>query len=300
MFIVCFGDGLGNQMFQYAFYLALKKCYPENNVYMDIFRIYGKYIHNGFELERIFGIHPNEVKLNEALKLSEKWPDTKWKYRVGGMIQKIRKVIVGPKESYIEQDDPTGYYSSVFELNDIKSYIFNGNWVNERYFCNIRSEILEAFTFPELLDEKNRNIREMMQKSESVSVHIRKGDYINSKMLNLDLNYYILAKQKIEKKIKNPRYFLFTDEKDKIEEYKKIFENAIVVEGNSGNNSFKDMQLMSYCKHNIIANSTFSFWGAYLNDNPKKIVVAPDKAKYDFRHPFACSDWCIIPYTGNV
>lgn len=299
MFVVCFGDGLGNQMFQYAFYLALKNNYPENNVYMDIFRIYGNYIHNGFELEKIFNIKTNEVRLNEALKLSEKWPNTSFKYKVGGNLQKIRKAIFGPKESYICQDDPTGFYHSVFELNETKSYIFNGNWVNEKYFKDIKDEVIEAFTFPKLETKENIKMQKMMNETNSVSVHIRKGDYLNSQMLNLDLNYYIQAKEEIEKRIKNPQYFLFSDEKESINEYKKLFQNAVIVEGNCGADSFRDMQLMSCCKHNIIANSTFSFWGAYLNKNVSKIVVAPDKAKYDFRHPFACEDWCVIPYLGK-
>ena len=110
-----------------------------------------------------------------------------------------------------------------------------------------------------------------IENSNSVSVHIRKGDYINSKMINLTIDYYKIAKSIIESKINNPKYLIFTDDKEAISDYLKIFGNSLViVEGNQGNKNYRDMQLMSMCKHNIIANSTFSFWGAYLNKNSKK------------------------------
>lgn len=160
----------------------------------------------------------------------------------------------------------------------------------------LRKKILEAFNFPELEEENNIKIKKLMDQTESVSVHIRKGDYINSEMINLDIKYYESAKKKIEEKIKNPKYFLFSDDKENMREYLNLFQDAVLVDGNTGKNSFRDMQLMSFCKHNIIANSTFSFWGAYLNKNTQKVVIAPDKAKHDFRHAFACQDWCVIPW----
>ena len=299
MFVVCFGDGLGNQMFQYAFYKSMKKNYPDNDVFMDVFRIYGNTIHNGFELDKIFGIKRDEVQLAKALRLADYWPNTKFSYRVMNRIHGLRRYLFGPKGSHIRQDDPTAFYKEVFELSTLKSYILCGNWVNEQYFKEYRREILEDFKFPPFSDQNNIDYSSKILNSESVSVHIRKGDYIGSGMINLPVDYYRLAKNEIEKRVKSPHYFIFADDKTAISEYLVLFENYTIVEGNTGDQSFRDMQLMSNCKHNIIANSTFSFWGAYLNQNTQKIVVAPDKAKWDFRNPFACEEWMLVPYMGS-
>lgn len=299
MFIVCFGDGLGNQMFQYAFYIAMKHTYPNNLVKMDIFNIYGGYIHNGFELNRVFGIETNECSKREALILSDYCPRQEKKYRIANLFYGFRRYVFGIKDSYITQDDPTCYYSEVFNLSELKSYILKGNWVNEKYFSAYREELLSDFKFPEITESANVNYVKQINNSNSVSVHIRKGDYINSGMLNLTIEYYDMAKKIIEERIENPEYFIFTDDKNAISEYLKLFDHYTVIEGNKGEQSFRDMQLMSLCKHNIIPNSTFSFWGAYLNKNPDKIVVAPDRAKSDFKNPFACKGWNIIPYNGN-
>lgn len=300
MFVVCFGDGLGNQMFQYAFYKSLQYKYPNNTIKMDIFHIYGKQIHNGFELNSIFGITPNECGKRTALLLSDYFPMYEKKFRFLNKLQGVRRYFFGIKESYICQDDPTCYYDEVYHLSQLKSYIFRGNWVNEKYFLDLRNQLLMDFQFPEFTEENNINYANEMNTTNSVSVHIRKGDYINSGMINLTTKYYEIAKRLIESRISNPKYFIFTDDKEAIKDYLKIFEGSFtIVEGNTGNKSYRDMQLMSICKHNIIANSTFSFWGAYLNKNIQKVVIAPNKAKGDFRNPFAMSDWIILPYTGE-
>lgn len=299
MFIVCFGDGLGNQMFQYAFYKSLKFRYPNNIVKMDVFHIYGKYIHNGFELNSIFGITADECSKRAALLLSDYFPMYEKKYKLLNRLQGVRRYFFGVKESFLSQDDPTCYYDEVYHLSQLRSYIFRGNWVNEKYFSELREQLLADFKFPEITEMSNIDYAYDIENSNSVSVHIRKGDYVNSGMINLTLEYYKMAKKVIESRVDNPKYFIFTDDKNAIKDFIKIFEDScVIVEGNIGNKSYRDMQLMSLCKHNIIANSTFSFWGAYLNTNIKKIVIAPDKAKVDFRNPFAMSEWIILPYAG--
>lgn len=297
MFVVCFGDGLGNQMFQYAFYVSLKQRYPDTNIKMDIFHIYGAHIHNGFELTDIFGIEPNECSKRDALLLSDYFPMYKKKYWLINRLQGVRRYFFGIKDSFIKQDDPTGYYADVYHLSQLKSYIFRGNWVNEKYFSDCQEQLFKDFSFPEITENNNLFYASEIKNTNSVSVHIRKGDYVNSGMINLSIDYYKAAKKIIDSKINNPKYFVFTDDKGSIKEYLDIFEDTtmIIVEGNKGNKSFRDMQLMSLCKHNIIANSTFSFWGAYLNQYRQKIVVAPNKAKNDFRNPFALHEWILLP-----
>ena len=92
------------------------------------------------------------------------------------------------------------------------------------------------------------------------------------------MNYYKIAIQEIQVRVKNPKFFVFTDDADWVkDEFSKILKKYQLVDWNLGSDSWQDMALMSNCKHNIIANSSFSWWGAWLNKNDKKIVIAPEK-----------------------
>ena len=112
---------------------------------------------------------------------------------------------------------------------------------------------------------------------ESVGIHVRRGDYLNIPLYSgiCDLPYYTRAIEYIKSKSKNPKFYIFSNDM----EWCKInlpVENAVFVEANTGINSIFDMILLSSCKYNIIANSSFSWWGAWLNKN-KKAVIAPTK-----------------------
>lgn len=291
MFVVCFGDGLGNQMFQYAFYLSMKKHYPENDVKMDIFNVYGKMIHNGFELDRIFNIQRNECTKRMARILSDTYPVAMKHSKFFDVFNRLRRIYFGTKDSHIHQDDPTSYYEEVYRLSTLKSYILQGNWINEKYFEGVEKEIKKSFEFKIPLEERNLKYAEMIKNSDSVSIHIRRGDYLSTSMCNLNVDFYKRCVDEIKKYVDNPKFFVFSDDKEYIRNNFKFLDDYVIVEGNTGENSYRDMQLMSLCKHNIIANSTFSFWGAYLNKNESKIVLAPSNSSNSHRHNFSCKDW---------
>lgn len=295
MFVVCFGDGLGNQMFQYAFYKALQISYSNNNVKMDIFHIYGQNIHNGFELDKIFPIVRNECTKSQALALAEYYPAGMKMQKLMNYLIRRKERIWGMKPSYIHVDDPTAYYEEVFHLNRLNSYLFCGNWFNERYFSSIRKELLKDFEFIQPLDDANSKLVEEMQERQSVALHIRRGDYLNYPNLSwITDNYYKRAIDYILEHVENPFFYIFSDDKEYVKERFGVLENMYVVDNNTGEYSYRDMQLMSMCKHNIIANSSFSFWGAWLNTHVSKIVVAPSKTSKTLRNPIACSDWILI------
>lgn len=294
MLIVCFGDGLGNQMFQYAFYKELQKRYPSETVKMDIFNIYGSYIHNGFELEKLFGIKSNECTEEESLSLLEYCPIVNKKYWLRNKISRINDLLGRKKGTTFYQKDATEYYSEVFCLEKGQSMLFRGNWVNEKYFENVKQELKDIFVFPKIESKKNLNVLERIENSNSVSIHVRRGDYLQSGMHNLSLNYYKQAVKIIKEKLSYPQFYVFSDDSDFIRDNFDFIGDYLIVEGNKGENSWIDMFLMSKCKHNIIANSTFSFWGAYLNSNNSKIVIAPEMAAPQFKNPFACTEWMII------
>jgi hypothetical protein len=159
--------------------------------------------------------------------------------------------------------------------------VVSGYWQGEKFFINNKNTIRRDFQFIKLMDRKNINILEEINKVNSVSVHVRRGDYISDKKTNefhgvCTLRYYNNAIKKIKQTIKSPKFFVFSDDSEWVKNNLKI-DNATYVNWNNGDNSYKDMQLMSHCKHNIIANSSFSWWGAWLNTSPGKIVIAPKK-----------------------
>ena len=159
---------------------------------------------------------------------------------------------------------------------------YDGYWQHEEYFCDVKETIWEAFSFPEPADGQNKEIIALLRASESVSLHVRRGDYVNHPLFRgiCDSDYYKRAIHYIEERV-NPRlYCVFSNDMAWCESYlpgllpgKKV----VYVDWNKGAESYVDMQLMSLCRHNIIANSSFSWWGAWLNRNPQKVVVAPER-----------------------
>ena len=293
MLVVCVGDGLGNQMFQYAFYLELQYKYPGNKITMDICNFYGSMNnHNGYELERIFGIKANICPKHEALMLADYYP------RQNKLISKCyywRKIVFGQKDCFITVDDPTYFYESVFKLNPLKSYMFRGNWINENYFTDVREQLFMDFHFPPIIDKQNQQLLHEIEMNESVSIHVRRGDYLNTGMCKPGIEYYKHALNEIYKRIgKKIKCFIFSDDTEYVKREFKFLDNYVLIDNNRGGSSYRDMQLMTYCKHNIIANSTFSFWGAYLNRYSNKVVVAPKKAAPEYMNSFACSDWILL------
>ena len=184
----------------------------------------------------------------------------------------------------------------------------DGYWQNEDYFKDIREDILECFTFnPEGIDQKNKETAEKMMTSNSVSLHVRRGDYLTSAYQHVYSNicsvqYYKRATEYICQNIDNLFFFIFSDDiewcKENIRElFGDGFDESRIafIDYNHGDQSYLDMYLMSKCRHHIIANSTFSWWGAWLGTNEDKIVVAPDRwfANHDVTD-IICDDWVRI------
>ena len=158
------------------------------------------------------------------------------------------------------------------------------------------------FSFSEEVKKKNKDMCCQLQQENSVSVHIRRGDYLTAENKRIHGNicteeYYNNAMTYMREKTENPRFYIFTDDLQWAREKYKG-EDITIVDGNRDHSSYVDMFLMSQCKHNIVANSTFSWWGAWINANPDKLVLAPPKWLNNFEEAqVACADWVII---GNL
>lgn len=288
MKIVKYIGGLGNQMFIYAFSVALRETFRQE-ILVDTHYYKSRNFHNGLEIERIFGIHLTEAKLSDKLKMSWYFPNYWIDYHLLGKL---------PARKNTVRKLP-GQKVSLELLDDSSDKFYDGYWQSYQYFDSYRDVILKEFTFPKISmeDKLNFELNERLKNEEnSVGIHIRRGDYLkNWKYRGLcGIDYYQKAIAYILEHIKSPKFFLFSDDIDWVKEnISPLLKGYAVtfVNWNHSINSYKDMQLMAMCKNLIIANSSFSWWAAYLNQN-NPIVVAPEKwinSFVDFRIQY--KDW---------
>jgi len=264
MKIVKLLGGLGNQMFQYAFYRSLQN--KGISVYADLSDFDEYPLHNGYELERIFNL---KVKKPSKFLLNLFRPNqTKWIFR------KLKRIL-NLKNTYRVEENEFMFDASFF--NNANKYYF-GYWQNEEYFHDIAEKIKHDFKFPKIAATENQTVLQQIVDTESVAIHVRRGDYLKDPLFGgiCTLDYYEQAILSLNSKIKDAQFFVFSDDMAWCRQNLNL-KKATYIDWNKGNNSYIDMQLMSNCKHNIIANSSFSWWGAWLNNNNNKVIIAPKK-----------------------
>lgn len=270
MKIVNILGGLGNQMFVYAMYLALKEAHPDEEVYLCRRSYKGYPLHNGYELGNVFGADAPEASLWQLAKVAFPY----WNYKTWRLMQHFlpkRKCMLSGT-TQIKFD-----YGNVTRNED---GFYDGYWQNENNFLPIRDKILEAFSFPKFNDNKNIELAELITNKRAVSCHVRRGDYLKDPLYGVCTSeYYVKAIDEINKRVSPELYCVFSDDikwcKENLGEIIGKDKEIVFVDWNKGENSFRDMQLMSLCNHNIIANSSFSWWGAWLNNHEDKVVIAP-------------------------
>jgi hypothetical protein len=189
---------------------------------------------------------------------------------------------LGWYKSKIYLEPSLDYHPEAMSIKPPK-YI-KGYFQSYKYFDNQIDFIEEIFTFPiEALDDINIALYSKLQSENTISVHIRRGDYISNKKTqqfhgNCSLDYYLNAIDLLADINKVFTLVFFSDDTQWVKEQFQILPySKLFVDYNTNENSWIDMLLMSSCSHNIIANSSFSWWAAYLNKNPDKIVIAPKK-----------------------
>lgn len=148
---------------------------------------------------------------------------------------------------------------------------------------NVRDELLRTFTFPTLSDDRNCELEQELGERNAVSIHARRGDYLGINGFCYKNGYFKRATRFIKRRVEEPLFVFFADRASVLwlRENMDVFGLTIaddirIVDWNLGNDSFRDMQLMSLCKHNIVTQSSFGWWGSYLNANPNKITIAPN------------------------
>ena len=318
MIILRITSGLGNQMFQYAFYTLLKEKYKDTEVLCDVTWFNANHEHHGYELESIFsGVDGSLFEIKKAstsqiTRLSGKIPNfftgsfsdafekiRRYPNRVlkDTLLPKRQPYIIDqfmgeiPDEDIVNEDGVVSnpFFDRIMNLDTEKDYYIIGFFVEERYYSQVLEEVRKRLVFKKFTEKHNIAYEEQINACDSVSIHVRRGDYLSDiykdKFITLGRDYYEKAVKYIENSIKeecaaegrdaNIKYFIFSDDADFVKKEFEWIENKTIVTENTGKNSYRDMQLMSLCSHNIIANSTFSQWGALLNKNENHITVYP-------------------------
>ena len=263
--------GLGNQMFQYAMSRSLS-LEREESLYLDVQDFKGYTLHNGYELNRVFDINTQlagRVELKKVLG---------WRaYSI------VRRKLYNPKLSkrrgrsmFVDTQ-----FSSWHRLKSVPNDCYlMGNWQTESYFIKFQEVIRDDFSFRLPPDGLNATLVNQISKVAAISLHVRRGDYVvNPSSLAFhglcSLDYYRRAINYISDRVDNPVFYIFSDDILWAQENLQLKHPCNYIKHNKGIESYNDMRLMSQCQHHIIANSSFSWWGAWLNPREDKIVIAP-------------------------
>lgn len=277
MVIVRTMGGLGNQLQQYALYRKLE--YIGRDVRMDISWFRNESVQASVPAARKLELDylnplPYKVASEAEVRsiLGRLWEEPE------KTVNKIRRKLHPAADPAFEESDM--YHEQIFAMEP--KYLV-GYWACEKYYADIMNILRNDISFPQSTDgvvqNKNDSVIKQMEETPSVSLHIRRGDYLDD--INRELfggicteSYYQRAIEYMKEKFPEARFFLFSDDIPYVRTHYQGEEYQII-DWNQGKNSFYDMMLMSHCKHNICANSTFSFWGARLNPHADKVMIRP-------------------------
>lgn len=258
--------GLGNQLFQYAAARALALRHG-GSVKLDLsgFESYGL---RRYELGS-YPIAASEASADELAAVAAPPPS--------GLVARIVARLSGPNPSHYRE--PHFHFDPNLSRQALPLYI-DGYWQSERYFADAREPLVRELTPRDPLEPDNARTADMIRGTQAVSLHVRRGDYVTNARTNAyhgvcSLDYYRAAVAHLAAAVPNPHFFVFSDDHAWTRENLTTGHPTTFVDANPADRGFRDLQLMSMCRHHIIANSSFSWWGAWLNPSPSKIVTAP-------------------------
>lgn len=291
MKIIKFYGGLGNQMFQYAMLTAIRERWG-GEVLMDT-SLYSSYgLHNGFELQNVFDITAQEATPEQIKQLSL--------YTTSYRLSRLYHYAFPSRSTEFKERTFGKYYPEVMEIE--RDMMYEGYWQHWEYFHPYRESVISEFKLKQGLDERNLNLHQaLLSKNNSVSVHVRRGDFLNKRIYKglCGKDYYLKAIAEAKRIAGNDAdFYVFSNDLPWCRENLSDLiaaEHFHAVDRNTGQNSYKDMILMGACRVNIIANSSFSWWGAYLNQRTDRQVIAPEKwINKKMPNPIQLPEWILL------
>lgn len=298
MIVIQVAGGLGNQMQQYALYRKFLELGIEAKLDISWFTRDGRQ-------DNVYAKRKLELDYFDRLKYKACTEEEKSALiGRGTLLDRVKgKLFPHLKKVFYEADM---YHPEIFDFRD--KYLC-GYFACEKYYADIMSMLREEIKFPVSNNPKNSELAQEMRNCQSVSIHIRRGDYLDPENAAMFGNicteaYYAGAVKELKQLYPDAHFYIFSDD---MEYVKKVYngEEYTTVDINKGDDSFYDMWLMSRCRHNICANSTFSFWGARLNPNPEKVMVRPSIHKNSQKfEPERMHElwrgWVLMDNKGNV
>lgn len=262
--------GLGNQMFQYAVgrSLALRR---HTTLKLDISE-FAKYPLRTYDLH-VFNIKADIANRQEIEKLRGRQHHR--------LLARWLKLLSDknsiPPISYVHEKDIT-FQSDILDKPD-NSYL-EGYWQSEKYFSDIAAIIRQDFTLKTFPNPINQSLLNQIKSAMAISVHVRRGDYVNNAATNAfhgttPLDYYQRAINYIKIHAPHGTIFVFSDDHTWVKQNLKFDLPTVYVDANDTDQAHDDLRLMSACRHHVLANSTFSWWGAWLGETKSQIVIAP-------------------------
>lgn len=270
MIFIQLDGGLGNQLFQYA--LGRRLAYDRNvELLFDLSLLQSAQSNRQYKLNN-FCVRGRPATLQEV--------ENFYFHQRRGLAHYVDVFIQRIMPYYqrrIVYERSSGFDPHIFSVSS--NVALCGYWQSEKYFADIRSLLLEDLQLAEPFDMLNQRLYEQICSTDSVSLHVRRGDYATNPKANLvhgvlPLGYYQRAMKKIEETVKSPHYYVFSDDISWTRSHVWT-ENITFVEQNGSQKDYFDLALMSACKYHILANSSFSWWAAWLCSYPKKKVLAP-------------------------
>ena len=274
--------GLGNQMYDYALYVAMREKGRQVKLHefvADAVDTWNTTITRG----SLLGCFPS-VKFEFA---SEQEVQKMCGDNSNIISRALRhfNLPFGYKEKLYRETNPAEINLQILDMDNI---YFDGYWQHAGYFENVTDKLKDDFVFQKSTKPEDVRALEQIQGSNSVGVHVRRGDYLKTPDLYGGIcteAYYKEAFEIMRGMVSDPHFFFFTDDPHWVKKQFKL-KNMLIVDWNDSTaESWRDMRLMSFCQHNIIANSSFSWWAAWLNDNQNKSVISP--ARWEYGKPMA-------------
>jgi hypothetical protein len=275
MIIVMLTGGLGNQMFQYA---AARRLAHVTGQDLKLDHRWFSW-RSAAKTPRCYELGVFALKAEAASAEESRWLRGGEASRSPKLVKRILAVVGYKAPASYRKEMYFQFDPHVLQITG-DAYL-DGYWQSEKYFSDTEQIIRSDFRLKAEPHEGNAEILTEIQSCESVSIHFRRGDYVTNPQSAachgiLPLSYYQAALEVLQKQLVKPRLFVFSDDLPWVREHLRTDLPLCYVEGNGTKSAAEDLRLMSACRHHIIANSSFSWWGAWLGTNPEKIVVAPD------------------------
>ncbi|MCI9068474.1 MAG: alpha-1,2-fucosyltransferase [Lachnospiraceae bacterium] len=284
--------GLANQAFQYIFARYYELSHPDGIMYLDDSYFALNTVHNGYELEKVFGIR--------AHMLSECFDKAVWDFILGErktgksvpqilqenqiQIQMLSEVDgyrqFNPFDGEVHRIPSSQYLPEIQDLPG--NFYYHGYWIKRDWFDRYQDHFRKEFTFPQIADAKNQSYMEEIQNTQSVSIHVRRGDYVTLGW-SLEPGFYRTCIRTFLESVSGPWHlFVFSDDISWCRAHEEelgfgVFPSVTYVEGNTHGKNYLDLQLMSACKAMFVSNSAFSYLAALLNTKKQYMLNMADR-----------------------